>query len=393
MASFTAFMLTAFVQGLSAGVQAVASRRHGEGRTSESAFPLNGGLLLALSLSVPWEIFLIWAAPSFFPFLASDPEVLAIAVPYLQVRLVAMVGVALNFAFRGFWNGTNRSGLYMQTLVVMHVSNIFLNWVLIFGNLGAPTLGAFGAGLATTISTFLGTGLYVVLGLRHARMNGFFRAIPPGRELAAMLKVSAPAGLQNTFFAAGFTALFWIIGQIGTTELAAANVLVNLSMTAILPGIGIGLATAALVGQALGRGDAADAKRWGWDGVLVAAVSMALIAFPLVLFPDPIITIFTDDPAALEAARTPLRIGGAAMALDGVGLVLLQALQGSGATRSAAIVAVGLQWGLSLPLAFITARAGFGLTPIWIINAGYRLIQAAVFAWLWQRGSWATTKV
>ncbi len=149
----------------------------------------------------------------------------------------------------------------------MHVCNVILNWLLIFGHLGLPALGATGAGIGTTISTYVGTAIYIGLALRHARPLGFLRSRVDRSTVATMLRLSVPAGLQSFFFAAGMTAFFWIIGRIGTPELAASNVLVQLLLVAILPGVGFGMAAASLVGQALGRGDRDDAVRWGWDVV------------------------------------------------------------------------------------------------------------------------------
>ena len=80
-----------------------------------------------------------------------------LGVPYLQARLFGMVGVGLNFAFRGYWNGINLSVIYLRTLVLMHTCNIFLNYVLIFGAWGFPEMGATGAGVGTAIATYLGS--------------------------------------------------------------------------------------------------------------------------------------------------------------------------------------------------------------------------------------------
>src|SRR5690606_9811047 len=107
-------------------------------------------------------------------------------VPYLQARLVAMVAMAVNFSFRGYWNATDRPWLYMRTLIVMHVVNIALNWVLIYGNLGAPALGATGAGIASAIAVFVGSGTYFLLGWRHARPEGFLASLPSGDTLRAI---------------------------------------------------------------------------------------------------------------------------------------------------------------------------------------------------------------
>ena len=89
--------------------------------------------------------------PTFYPYLVEDPEVVALGIPYLQFRILAIVFVATNFAFRGYWNAVDRSRLYMITLFIMHTCNILLNYVLIFGKLGFPELGVTGAGIGSAI--------------------------------------------------------------------------------------------------------------------------------------------------------------------------------------------------------------------------------------------------
>ena len=220
---FLNFVTSAFILGVSAGVQAMAARRVGEGRTHETAVPLNGGLILALGLALPWSLFLYSQAELLYAVVTEDPAVVAEGVPYLRWRLLAMVPLAMNFAFRGFWNATDRSMYYMGTLVVMHVSNIALNAVFIFGLLGSPAMGAEGAGLASAISTFLGLLTYIALALRHVRPEGFLHGLPSRETLVTMVRVSVPAGLQQFFFAAGMTAFVAIVGRIGTREQAATR--------------------------------------------------------------------------------------------------------------------------------------------------------------------------
>ncbi len=151
--------------GLSAGVQAISARRLGEGRLSETASPLNAGLLIALVVAVPWSFFLFGFADRLYPMLVDDPEVVALGVPYFRARLIGMTAIGMNYAFRGFWNGISESRRYLQTLLIMHVCNVVLNWLLIFGHLGLPALGAEGAGIGTTIATYIGTAIYFILAL------------------------------------------------------------------------------------------------------------------------------------------------------------------------------------------------------------------------------------
>ena len=116
--------------------------------------------------------------------------------------------------------------------------------------------------------------------------------LPRRETMLTMLKLAVPSSIQLFFFAAGFTAMFWIVGLVGTKEVAAANVLINLVLVAILPGLALGLAAASLVGQALGAGDAHAAHRWGWDVAKVAAVIMGSLGVPALLFPELILGVF-----------------------------------------------------------------------------------------------------
>jgi putative MATE family efflux protein len=394
MGSFANFMAMAFIMGLSAGVQAIAARRLGEGRLPETASPLNTGLLIALVVGVPWSLILFGFADRLYPLLVDDPEVVALGVPYFQARLIGMTAIGMNYAFRGFWNGISQSRRYLQTLVVMHVCNVFLNWVLIFGHLGLPALGATGAGIGTTIATYIGTAIYIGLALRHAVGLGFLRSFVDRDTIKSMLRLSIPAGLQSFFFAAGMTAFFWIIGRIGTPELAASNVLVQLLLVAILPGVGFGFAAASLVGQALGRGDRDDAVAWGWD---VSKLAMLLVgggALVGLLFPDLLLRLFLHDEQTIALARFPLRLLGATMTIETLGGVLLNALLGAGASRLAMKVSIGMQWFLFLPVAYLLGPVlGFGMTAVWTAQVAYRSLQTLVFAAVWRSKIWINLEV
>ena len=392
---FANFMATAFITGMSSGVQAMASRRKGEGKDGETAVPLNGGLLVVSLISVPLSLLLIALAPEIFALLSTDSEVVATGAPYLRARLIAVIAVGANFAFRGYWNGVNLSRLYLRTLLVMHVCNVVLNFLLIFGMFGFPELGATGAGLGTAISTFVGTGYYFYLGRRYAKGAGFLRGMPSMDTIRTMLRIALPSGLQTFLFAAGLTVLFMIIDRVGTDEVAAANVLINVSLVAFLPGLGLGLAAASLVGQALGRGDVDDAARWGWDVVRIGALIMTVIGLPMAIAPELILSaFFPDDPQVLELAVTPLRLVGLTIGAEAVTMVLLNAIVGAGATISALLVAVGLQWGLFLPAAYVIGPVWEGtLLQIWLANIGYRMLMGLILAALWASRRWAKVKL
>ena len=395
LGGFAVYMAQALILGVSTGVQATASRRKGQGRVRDTALSLNGGLALVLLAAPVLSAVLYFLVPLTFPYLNNDPEVIALGVPYLELRILSTLFIGMNYAFRGYWNAVDLPKLYMSTLLVMHAANIFLNWVFIFGNLGAPALGVEGAGLASLLSFGIGTALYFYLGMRHARDHGFLKALPSSKEIKSLIRLSIPSGIQQWFFSAGFVATFWIIGRVGTAELAAANVLINLTLVAILPGLGLGLAAATLVGQALGRKQIDDAEQWGWDVTKVAVVFMTLLGMPMWIAPEWVLTlIFRLQPETLSLSLWPLRLVGLTMALEAVGMVLMHSLLGAGDVKRVMIVAIVLQWLVFLPAAFIIGPTlGYGLFAIWILQGAYRGLQALTFSSFWKKRAWARIEI
>ena len=394
LAGFTAFTCAALLIGISTGVQATSARWLGAGRTKEIAVPLNGGLLLVLLLGVPMAVSLFFFAPHFFPLLSQDANVATQGTVYLQARLVGLIAMGTNFVFRGYWNAVNLSAIYMRTVIIMNVINIFLNWVLIFGNLGAPELGILGAGIGTTAALSIGSITYFMTAYRRSRAAGFLVGWPDRAMLWTLIRLSVPAGIQHVFFALGMTFFFWILGSIGTAELAAGHVLSNLLLLWMLLSNGFGLAAASLVGQALGAGDAEDAHAWAWQVVRIAMVCVGLLALPAVLVPDLFLGLFLRDPATLGLARLPLQITAITMALEVIGMVLMNAHYGAGHSRRVMVISLAMQWCFFLPIAFLMGLVfGLGLLAIWSVNIAYRLIQSGVFVWSWQSGSWAKVRI
>ncbi len=392
--SFSNYLAIAFIIGLSAGVQALAARRLGEGREDETAVPLNGGLILSLLIGLPLCLLLVLATPTAFAWLTPDPAVRELGVPYLQARVLSMVAVGMNFSFRGYWSAIHLTGVYLRTLLIMHSINIFLHWVLIFGKLGAPALGVFGAGLSTTISLYIGTLLYFWFAWRHARDKGFLHRLPSRQTLWQQFRLSLPSSLQQFFFAAGMVALIWIVSQIGTEEVAAVNVLITFHITAILPAFGIALAATTLVGNALGRNDPEDASLWGWNCAALTFLYGAALTVLLLPLAKPILGFFLTNPETQMLAWLPMVLWALMLSLDTAGMVLMNALIGAGDTRRSMWISLLWQWAFYLPLAWLVGPLlGWGLLAVWVINGIYRVGQAVSCGMAWSGGKWASIRI
>ena len=394
LGGFIVFMCQALILGISTGVQTSAARRQGEGSPERAAAILNTALMLVLVAAPVFSLVLIQVAEPAYPYLNADPEVIERGIPYIEWRLGAIVFVGMNFAFRGYWNALDLSRLYMKTLIFMHATNIVLNYVLIFGKFGAPAYGVTGAGMASAVSMAVGTVVYFVLGFRHIEKGCFLRCRATRKETVALINVSIPSGLQQLFFAAGLVAMFWIIGRIGTPSLAAANVLVTVLLFAILPGLGLGLACATLVGQALGQRDPDDAYQWTFDVAKVTVVLLTILGIPMWLVPDLVSSIFIHDASTRELARWPMRIMGLTMPVEAIGFAFMHGMLGAGDARRVMFVSIATQWLLFLPMAFVSGPVlGYGLLGVWLWQGVSRTLQSAVFVSLWRGRKWQQIEV
>lgn len=390
---------TAFVVGLAVGVQATVSRRVGEGQRAEIARPLNEGLVLALLAAIPTTLLLVLAAPTVIPWLIDDPTVQASATPYVQLRAFATAALGMNFAYRSYWNAIERASVYMRTLVAIHIANLLFNWIFIFGHLGAPALGAEGAGLATCLAAWFGSLVYFATAWRSAREEGFARRRPQLGSMLRLARVAVPAGVQQTVFFAGLMFFMALLARLGTVEVAAGHVIMTLLLVGILPSTAFGIAAATLVGQSLGQRDKGSvgvgrAREWGWRSMRLAAALLGLLALPALAVPERLLGFFTPDAATIAAAVVPLRLLALTIPIDACATVLLQAHLGAGASRRVLLMAPAIQWGLFAPGALLLMATGVAsgatLWAMWIL---YRIVLAALLAVSWRGARWASVAV
>ncbi|HSH47547.1 MAG TPA: MATE family efflux transporter [Halomonas sp.] len=389
LGGYAFFMITAVVFGLSSGVQAQTARRFGEGHRQDHAAALNAGLMIALAITLPLTLLCLWLTPQLIALFNPEPPVAGEAVAYFRWRVLSLPSVALIFCFRGYWNGIQQTGVYLRIMLLMQLVNVVSSVGLIFGLAGLPQMGAAGAGAGTSLSLLAGLVLWLGATLRHRVPLAGLLHRPERGPLKTTLKLAVPHSTQQFWFAAGYALLFWILGSIDTASVAVGHVLVNLSLLLILPGVGLGLAAMSLVGQSLGRQDPRDAHRWGWDVVQLALPCLALLALPMALFPDAVLSLFLHVPELIALGRLPLRLSALMIVLDGAALVIAQALLGAGANRTVMSTTLALQWLVFLPLAWwFGVHLGYGLIGIWWVQVGYRCLNSLAFVAIWQARRW-----
>ena len=228
--------------------------------------------------------------------------------------------------------GDTRTPLWVS--IVGASTNVFLNWVLIYGNLGAPRLGVAGAAIATNVALVVMTGHFVVLWVARALVvrpgRGGWR---PDLDLQVrLLRIGLPTGVEGGFFQLGLLAFQRVIAGFGTNAIAAYNVGSMLLSFSFMPGVAFSMAASTLVGQHLGAGDPRRAEREGWRSMWIAIVSMALCGLLLAVFARPIGALFTDDVGLIDLTILILTILGIAHPFMAVEFALGGALRGAGDT-------------------------------------------------------------
>ncbi len=392
--NFLFLLIASFIMGVSAGVQALVARRIGEGNPDLTGQDLNAGVLIASLVGLGLAIIAYLILPTIYPLVNQDPAVTEKGLAYLRWRIPSMIFLGINIPFRGYWNGISKPRFVLITVVVAMVVNIFCNYLLIFGNLGFPRLETAGAGLGTTIGFFVAMLTNLGLGLRYARQNGFLHGLPGKKRIQTLINVSLPESIRHFLMFLGLMVFFGIVGLLGTKELAAFNVILNVMLVALLPAMGIGTAALTLVSQALGRKEPQDAKKWGWEVARFGAGSALLFTFCVVLFPEMILKVFIPDADTISIAARPLQIIGLFMWVEAFGIILSFSLIGAGAVRIVMINSLLIQWCLSLPLNwFWGVYLGYGLFGMFLNGFFMVILRTSIFTLIWHKERWSRIKI
>jgi len=246
--------------------------------------------------------------------------------------------------------------------------NAALNWVFIFGHLGAAAAGSVGSAQATSIARWgmlalLLWSAWPALGpiVRHWRRESFAPA-PLGR----MLAIGIPIGLQ--FFAEvnAFGLVTIMAGWMGTATLAGHEIALNLASTTFMVPLGVASAASVMVGHAIGAGDTAASQRDAVAALALGVGFMAVMGVLLLLIPGPFARLYTADAAAVAVASGLLPIAGVFQVFDGMQAVASGILRGAGDTTAAMVLHVLSFWGIGVPLAWgLAFPLGLGAPGLW----------------------------
>lgn len=379
------YTLGIFASGLLLGLDTLIAQSFGARDLEDCRRSLINGVWLAILLIAP----VMAAVELTIPMLAAfgiDPAVLRATRPYMHALAWSSGPLMFYFGFRRYLQSMNIVRPVMMTLITANLVNLAGNWILVFGNLGAPKLGATGAGWATCISrVYLMSMLGAVIwrndpALKHVSWK------PDVQRIRRLLALGFPAAAQMGLEMSVFATVTVLAGRLGATVLAGHQIaLTVVSMTFMMP-LGISSAAAVRVGHAIGRGDSEGAVRSGWTALSLGAAVMSCAAVALLLIPHFIARLFTPDAAIIAAGVTLLRIAAFFQLFDGFQVVTTGALRGAGDTRTPMICHFAGYWIIGLPIgALLCFHFDLGAPGLWIgLSTGLILI-GMVLVGIWYR--------
>ncbi|PKL16873.1 MAG: MATE family efflux transporter, partial [Spirochaetae bacterium HGW-Spirochaetae-5] len=396
------FTFTCLFLGTASYVGTFVAQYYGAGENYKIGKSLWQGIYIALFGSA--VIFMIgFAAEPIFRFVGHDPEVQRLEVIYFKILCFGSFGPITSSVFSGFYSGRGKNWPVMWISIISAGVNIVLDYVFIFGHFGFPEMGITGAAIATVIAGFTPIVIYGVLvfGREHNVNFGTLSGYRfDGDLFRRILKFGFPSGVHMFIEIAGFSGFLLIVGRLGTTELAATNIALNINSIAFMPMIGFGIAISMLTGQNIGRGSVNIAERVIWSGFQLCFVYMTLIALTYFFLPEIYIFPFAAkaDPGSFVLIReftiTLLKFVAIYSIFDTLNLVFASAIKGAGDTRFVMMMGFFLSLLLLVTPSYVAVVVmGRGLYTAWGIASVYISLLGFSYLFRFLTGKWKTMKV
>ncbi len=342
-----------FFMGVCMAVSPMVAFHVGAGTRHRIAPYMAQSLWLALALGVLWWA-LYRAAPWMIGVVNVEPELERLAVGYVQAMSWGAPGACLMFVLRFMFEGLGRTRPVMAVGFFGLAVNIAANYVLMYGALGLPALGAIGTGWATTLSLWLMAGAMALCTLWDGPVRRLYIFAALGRPAPSQwwqtLRLGIPVGV--TIFLEGglFGVLGLLMASFGGTAVAAYQIAANFSALAFMLPLGVALATTARVGHAAGAHDVPEARFRGGVGMALALMSIVVPLVVMGVFPQQIAALYTADPRIAALAVGLLQLAVLFQLFDGLQVAAAGALRGLKDTRVPMAITLIAYWAVGLPV-------------------------------------------
>ncbi len=370
--------------GLMLPVAVFVSRARGAGRPEECGEYLRHGLALALCFGL-LETVVIAVLGLNLAWFRQPPEVLAVVNPFFQLIGISITPVLVYLALRQFAEAMGRPWVPMVIMLAGVGLNVFLNWIFIYGHLGAPALGLTGAGISTLLSRLLAVMVILAWLYRDPEL----RAVLPARWLAPlsrthvveMLRLGLPSSGMLFFEGGAFSASAVMMGWLGAVPLAAHQIAISCAAVTFMFVLGLSLATGMRLSAAVGADEPARLRPIAGSALGLGAVFAAFFMVIYFVAGGTVATWFVRDPAVVALATRLLVVAALFQFFDGGQVIGAASLRSLGDVKLPALITFVAYWVVAMPGGYLLGvRAGFGAVGIWSALAAGLALAAVLLA-------------
>lgn len=325
------------------------------------------GLILSAGLGAASMVAMLPAAPMLRVF-HQPVEIIPDATTYIHISAASTIPFLAFTVLRQTLQALHRNGSIVATIIFANVINAVLNWVLVFGHLGAPTMGVAGSALATAISRAAMFVILFALARRDLRphLGAIDSAIAQWRPMRRMLSLGLPIGLQQFLEYSAFGAVGLLMGTFGAVQVASHQIALNLAALTFMVPLGVSAAAAVRVGHAVGAGDLARSRRAARISYVLGGGFMTATALLFLTLPVSLASLYTGDASVIAIAATLIPVAGVFQVADGLQAVGAGVLRGLGDTRVPLVAMLSGYWLIGVPVSvWLGFRTAMGPEGLW----------------------------
>ncbi len=383
--------------GLSIGASAIVARRIGEKNPEAASKSGAQAILISLIVSIMIAAFGVYFSESILKLMGAKPEVIKDGHLFTKILFGSSPAIILLFLINGIFRGAGDATMAMRSLWLASGINILLCPLLIYGYGPFPQLGLIGAGIATAIGRTAGVVYQCFYLFKKGRTIALRKSYFTWDLdcIKSILKISTPATLQFFIQSGSWIILAYLVSKTGSTDASAGyQIAIRNVIFFILPAWGISNAAATLVGQNLGAKQIERAQ----TSVLLTAkyntIFMGIVTLVFIFCSPLIISIFTSEPIVQAYGSEALRIIGYGYVFYGIGMVMVQALNGAGDTKTPTWINLICFWGLQVPIAwYLSTQTYLKTTGVFIAIPLAETILALLAWYYFKKGKWKNIQV
>ena len=329
--------------GFGLGTQIVIARRYGEGNYYLVGKTFDHALYFLLTLSVLLLVFMVVQAPPILELIVKSEAIYKASTDYISVRAWGILFACVNLLFRAFYIGIAKTKVISWSTGFMAVVNIFLDYALIFGNLGFPAMGIKGAALASVISEACVLVFFLVYTYRKTPVSKYQLFVFPkiDKDLySRLIKVSFPMMIQNFLALSCWFIFFLMVEKMGERELAISNIIRSIYILIMVPVWAFASAANTLVSQVLGDGQPKQVVPIIFRTIKLSFLAVLILVGISFVSPELVISIYTEESGLIMETKPVLHVIFGAALLFPIAITLFQGVSGTGRTFHAMLIEI-----------------------------------------------------